>query len=460
MNLKKYIGDKTFYKSVLSLIVPIMLQQLLVSVASYIDNLMINGYTENSLAYNGVSAANRLIFVLNFIWLAFATVASIFIAQFYGSNNKKKNEESFRLGFYFCGVVGILSTLVVHFFGNIVVDSYVLNEASRQFGYEYLNMFKYGCLITTLSIFFANSLRTIKLANIALVSATLGIIVNIVLNYSLIYGHFSLPEMGASGAALATVISRLVELLFLCYFIFIRKNSYFRNSFSNLFVSKKLFVDFVKKGFPIVLNEIFWSLGMVLLVKFYTYENDVWYSAYSYSQNISDLFFILFAGLGSVTAILIGADLGSNDFDKALDNLNKLKGLSIILGVVFGLLMIAMCPLIVKLFNPTDEVRKLTVYLVILTGVFLTIYSYNSVCFFTMRAGGDSVRAFILDEVPTYLIALPICIFLGVNAKKYDLSLIFIYLTVHISDIFKIWLSNHFIAKRKWLVNLTLKHTQ
>lgn len=458
MNIKKYIGSKEFYKAIFSLIIPIMLQQLLISIAGYIDNIMINNYTPDSIAYNGVSAANRLTFVLNFIWLGFATVSSIFIAQFFGSGNRKKNEETFRLGFYISLVVGVISFLVIMFMGNMVVDSYIESSESRAFGYEYLNHIKYGTILTVINIFFANCFRSIEKAKIALAASTTGIFVNIFFNYCLIYGNLGFSELGASGAAIATNISRVVETLVFVYFLFISKKSYFKNSFSSFFVTKSLFVDYVKKGFPLVLNEVFWSLGMVLLAKFYTYKNDVWYSAYSYSQNISDLFFIVFAGLGSGTAIVIGADLGQSNFEKAQDDFNKLKGLAIFLGVTLGILMIATSPLIVKVFNPNEETRKLTIYLVMITGIFTGIYCYNSVCFFTMRAGGDSIRAFILDETPTYLISLPIAIVLGINANKWGLNVVTIYLISHSADIFKIFLSNYFISKKKWLVNLTLKH--
>lgn len=459
MKIKKYIGDKAFYKFVFKLIIPIMLQQLLISIAGYIDNIMINNYTTNSIAYNGVSAANRLTFVLNFIWMGFATVSSIFIAQFFGSGNKKKNEESFRLGFYISIIVGIISTFVVIFFGDMVVNAYVESPESRNFGYEYLKYLRWGIIITVLNIFFASCFRTIGKAKIALFASSAGIVVNIFFNYCFIYGKLGFPEMGAGGAAIATVISRVVELVISIFFIFIHKDSYFKHSFSSFKVTKLIFVDYIKKGIPLVVNEIFWSLGMVLLAKFYTYKNDIWYSAYSYSQNISDLFFIIFAGLGSGTAIVIGADLGSNNFEKALDDFNKLKGLGLFLGLTLGVLMAVSSPLIVKLFNPTEEVRALTIKLVIITGIFTTIYCYNSVCFFTMRAGGDSIRAFLLDETPTYLISLPLAIILGTNATKWGLNVVTIYLITHISDFFKIFLSNFFIAKKKWLVNLTTKHS-
>lgn len=459
MNFKKYIGNKSFYKRVFALIIPIMLQQLLISIAGYVDNLMINSYGEGAIAYNGVSAANRMIFVLNFLWLGFATVSSIFISQFFGTRNKEKIHESFRLGLLISIIVGILSMVAIEFLGESVVNSYLQSTESRHIGYDYLNYIKYGCIITILNIFFANCLRSIEKPKIALIASSVGILVNIFLNYCMIFGNLGFEEQGAIGAANATNISRVVECLILIIFLFMTKSSHFRGAFGTLKISKLLVIDYAKKGIPLVLNEAFWSLGMVLLAKFYTYNNDMWYTAYGYSQNISDLFFIVFAGLGSSTAIVIGSALGRGDFEEAESNFYRLKGLAVIMGTFLGLLMILLSPVIVLLFDCDENIRSLTINLIRITGIFTGIYCYNSVCFFTMRAGGDNVRAFLLDEIPTYIISLPIAIVLGINAKDWGISIIFVYLASHISDIFKIFLSNYFIKQKKWLVNLTTKHT-
>lgn len=458
MNIKKYIGDKFFYKRVFALIIPIMLQQLLISIAGYVDNIMINSYGENAIAYNGVSAANRMLFVLNFLWLGFATVSSIFISQFFGTRNKDKIQESFRLGMLISIIVGVLSMIAIDIFGESVVNSYLQSEESRSIGYDYLNYIKYGCILTILNIFFANCFRSTEKPKIALIASGVAILVNVFFNYCMIFGNFGFKEQGAIGAAIATNISRVVECLILIIFLFMTKQSHFRGSFKTLKISKLLVVDYIKKGIPLVLNEVFWALGMVLLAKFYTYKNDVWYTAYGYSQNVSDLFFIVFAGLGSGTAIIIGSALGRGDFDDAENNFYRLKGLAIIMGFSLGLLMILLSPYIVKLFNCSRDIEYLTINLLRITGVFIGIYCYNSVCFFTMRAGGDNIRAFLLDEIPTYIISLPIAIVLGINAKDWGISIIIIYLVSHVSDIFKIFLSNYFIKQKKWMVNLTSKH--
>jgi len=205
---------------------------------------------------------------------------------------------------------------------------------------------------------------------------------------------------------------------------------------------------------------VLWSLGITLFALFYTYHNDFWYNAYAISQNITDLFFIIFSGLGSGSAVIIGASLGRSDFKQAKEDGNKLMGLAVMLGIVMGILMVITGPFIISMFKTSKETRNLIMGILIVTAIFLAIYSYNSVCFFILRAGGDSLRAFLLDQLPTYLIGLPIAIIFGLNAKNWGISMVFIFSLSHLSDLSKVFLATHFVRKEQWLVNITLNQNR
>lgn len=456
MKLKQYFGDKKFYKFTFSIILPIMIQQLFLSIAGYIDSLMINGYDAEHLAFNGVSAANRLIVILSFVWLGCATTASIFLSQYFGAKKKEKMQETFRLSIYVAIFIGVLSMGIVFFFGKNVVNTFVINPISRQYGYDYLKWFIWGICITSINYAFASAFRSIEKPKVALYCSILGIIVNVILNYLLIFGHFHFPRLGAEGAAIATVISRVFETLCFILTIVFSKTNFFKGSFKQWKVNKKLILSYLKKGIPLVMNELLFSLGLVIFAKYYTYKNDMWYNAYSYSQNISELFFIIFNGLGTGTGVILGASLGENSFEKAKQDAKKLKMLGILLGLGAGILMASTSSFVVQFFHPTLEVKKIVIHILLATSVFIWIYSYNSVNFFILRSGGDSVRAFILDQTPTYFISIPLTIILGINAVQLNLRIEHIFLISHIADVIKIFLGNYFVKMEKWVVNLTL----
>ena len=143
------------------------------------------------------------------------------------------------------------------------------------------------------------------------------------------------------------------------------------------------------------------------------------------------------------------------ELDKALEYSYYFKGLAITMGLIFGGLMVLLAPLIAKLFNPSEEVYPLLMSILRITAICMAIYCYNSVCFFILRAGGDAIKAFILDQVPTYIISLPIAIIFGINASRLGLTLVAVYALTHIADVIKIFIANLFVSKKTWLVNIT-----
>ena len=456
--IKRYIGDKAFYKSVFAIIIPIMLQQLFLSLAGYIDTLMINSYGGNSFAYMGVSAANKIIFVGNFITLGIISAVAIFIAQYFGAGNKNKVKESFRLSLYLMIITGIIQCIVIKIFGYKVVDSYIENEIARQCGYRYLDVICYGQIFVSIDMALANAYRTIQRPTIPLVIGIIGIGVNIFFNYCMIFGHFGFNENGAAGAAIATVISKIVEIVLYVFATILFKIDWLRRPFKKLKITKELMKKFVVRGTPVILNEVFWSVSMVLLTKFYTYGNDMWYNAYAYTENITDLFFIVFAGLGNGTAIIIGSSLGNNEFDKAITQSYYFKGLAVIMGLFTGILMALTSGLTSRILTSDPEMLSIMSDVLKVTSIFTSIYCYNSVCFFILRSGGDSYRAIILDQTPTYLVGLPIAIIFGINASKWGTTIIETYLFTHVLDIVKLFLSNSFVKQNKWVKNLTIRN--
>ncbi len=452
--MKKYFGDKKFYKMVFLLIIPIMIQQLFISLGGYIDSLMLNGFQTGGLAYNGVSAANKMMFVLNFLFMGAAASASIFIAQYHGAKNPEKVNESFRMSFYTLIILGLLSSFSIFLFGKSIVDIFVSDSTSRQFGYDYIFIMGFGVVLTAINISFANSFRSVEAPKVAMLASITAIIVNVTLNFFLINGNFGAPQLGAKGAAIATVISRVVECSIFVIIMF-NKNCIFNECFKKIKVNIDLLKKYLKRAIPLTSSECMWAMGTIILTLFCTYKNDEWFQAYSYAQNISELFTIVFAGLGAGTAVIIGISLGSGKFDQAFSDFHKIKGLGIMMGVTVGLLMALTSPFIVLLFNPTPEMKSNIIQLLIVSGIFTAVYCYNAVTFFALRAGGDSLRAFLLDQVPTYLFSIPLTIFFGMNAQVFGLTLIQVFIISKSAEFIKIFIGTFFINQKKWLVNLT-----
>ncbi len=456
MNIKRYIGDKKFYKHVFIIVTPIIIQQLLFSLGGYVDNLMVNAYNGNSIAYGGVSAANRLILIFNFLFIGLSAASSIFLSQYYGAGKTDEVKTTFNLAWISAIIVGALTSIFIHFFGNSIVDIYIQSPESRAYGYEYLEIIKFGMIIWAVNMAIATSFRTVKQTMLPMVVGICGICINTGLNYLLIFGNFGFPELAARGAAIATVSSRVFEMTTLFIFAIVWKKSYFKKFWQHMKMKKSLLVSYAKKGLPLVANELLWATMVAVLIIFTTYKNDTWYTAYSYSQNICDLFFVFFAGLATGTSIIIGPKLGVNDFEGAKIEADRMKGISVVGGVVMAVLMVLLSPSILNLFSPTAEIKTLSVKIIIVIAVFLPAYSYNACCFFILRSGGDSLRAFLLDQGATILIAFPLSVILGMNAVNLGITVVEIYLVSHVADLIKNFLGTKFVASGKWMKNLTV----
>ncbi|MDD4291841.1 MAG: MATE family efflux transporter [Clostridia bacterium] len=452
--IRKFIGDKAFYKQLLIIVLPIIIQQLMLSIAGYVDSIMVNNYSD--AAYAGVSAANKVVFILIFIWMAVSATASIFVTQYFGAGNKDKIKESSRLCLYASVIFAVLGFLFMFVFGKMIINSFISDEVAREYGYGYLDIIKWTAFVTPFVYAFSTLFRSVKRTILPSITGIIEILINVFLNYCLIFGHLGLPQMNARGAALATLISKIVNLAILTVCALCVKSSMFYGMFAKLKVGFVLVKQYIKKGLPLIGNELLWAIANIAFIKFYTYNNDTWFLAYSYALNISDLFFIFFAGLGNGTAIIVGASLGKGDFAAAKRDADRMRGTAVMVGIATGIIMAIASPFLSLIFQPTDEVRSLMVKVLVLTAVFVTLYAYNATCFFILRAGGDSLRAFILDQMPTFIIGLPLAILFGVNAADWGITLPAVFAVAHACDVAKLFVATKFVKQEKWIVNLTV----
>lgn len=456
---QKYIGDKAFYKLAFAIIVPVVIQQMILQIAGFVDNLMINGYSVN--AYAGVSTANRFMFIINFFWIGISAGISVFVAQYYGARNRKNIMGTIQLGLILALVLGILSSFIIYFAGPILIKSFLPSNDVNQleavrYGIEYVRVIGYGAIVFLMSFIISTIFRSVGRPKIPLLSGVIGIVINMGLNLVLIYGYLGFPAMGAMGAAWATVISKIVELIILIIIaFFFSVENYARDVFKRFCITSKLFVMYLKKGTPIVLNEILWAFAMVLYARFITSGILDWVTAYGYSQTATDIFFVYYAGMATATGVLIGQALGEGNFDKAKDYLAKLRGIMMVTNIGVMLFIAGLSPLLLMVLTPVNSLFWLAYQLILINVGFIVIYGYNAMSYYTLRAGGDSLRSFLLDQLPTYLVGLPLVILLSHYRLEWGIGILAIFLASKSTDVVKLFFSIRIIKQGTWLNNLT-----
>lgn len=458
---KNYIGDKEFYKRTLIIILPIVIQQIMLSISTYVDNVMVSSY--NQIAYTGVSSANKFMFLMNFFWFGMGGGLAIFISQYFGAKNKDKVAGFMQLGLIIFISIGVLSGVFVYFIGPKVLNLLIKEGPNKQeaikAGSTYLRWLSLGSVFWILNVYFGNTYRAIKRTYMPLIAGAIAISSNIFLNYILINGKFGAPVMGTKGAAIATVISKLVSNIILGLAAFIKpKYKLGVLVFKSPKFDKKDFKDYLKKGSPIIFNELLWAFGLLLLFRYTTGGKEEWINIFNYSQNITDLFVVLFSGVSNAVLIIVGALLGKGDFKEARDKSKKLFGLFIFTSIIVFALLVSLSPALILIFTKTrNECWYQTYYLTLIATPFVIIYGANNFFYFTLRAGGDTIKAFLIDQYPTLFIATPIAIILEELEPVLGLGLFAIFAITKIAEIVKLFLAATYYKKETWLNNLTIK---
>ena len=299
----------------------------------------------------------------------------------------------------------------------------------------------------------ANALRTIGETKIPLVVNMVAVFTNCFFNYIFIFGHFGAPAMGVVGAALATLISRVVECVLLVL-ILLRYDFPFKTKIVDLF---KIEFDLVKritiKALPLLVNEVLWSCGMAMLLKLYATRGADVITAYSVSGTVTDIFFSLFAGMAGATAILIGQRLGADKLEEAKAHAYHLIFFAVVLAMIFGAMMFVSSYFIPSLYDLTPHTHELASNLIRVCGLLFWIYMINTEIYFILRSGGDTKATLLMDSCFMWGINIPI---IAVFAYLTNFSIYVVYIAGQLTDLLKMCISVYFFKKENWVKNLTI----
>lgn len=458
MFLKKFFGDKAFYKMTLSVAIPIMIQNIITNFVSLLDNIMVGALGTEQMS--GVSIVNQLIFIFNLAIFGALSGAGIFTAQFYGKKDPEGIRYTVRYKVYitlFLLVVGLVvftafKTPLINMFlhesgdsGNIALT---LNYAQ-----QYFKVILWGFLPFCVTQIISGSLRETGETVAPMVASFIAVITNCCSNWLLIFGKLGFPALGVEGAAIATNIARYTECLIMILYV-VKKRSrfpYFKGLFRGLYIPSKICRDITIKGMPLLFNEFFWSLGMSLLSVAYSLHGISVVAGYSISSTVMNLANISFISLGSSIGIIIGKLLGANEFEKAYDTDRKLITFSVLLSLVVSVGVIALSDSIPLLYNTTQQAKDYAAYFIKVAAIFSVVHAFANASYFTIRSGGKTLITFLMDSVFVMCISVPVAFSLY---YIFHLDIKTAFPIVQAVDIIKVIIGLILIKKRVWLNNI------
>lgn len=456
---KKFIGSRAFYASVLALLVPMIVQQGITQFVNLLDNVMVGRLGTSPMS--GVAIVNQIVFIFNLTIFGGLGGASIFGAQFFGKKDYEGVRHTLRFRLLFSLVIWALGILVFLLFGQQLFQLYLNKEASTPeeitatLGHakDYMNIILWGLLPFALVQCFSSTLRDVGETFSPMVASIIAICVNLVGNYLLIFGSFGFPRMGVAGAALATVISRYVEMAYLLLRTYRHRKQFpfVQGLFRDFRIPLSLVKQIAVTGTPLLLNETLWSIGTAAVNMCYAIRGLQAVAATNINSTVWNLFAIVMMALGNAIGILSGQLLGAGDIPGAKDTVRKLLFFSVCVNLVIGGGIIACSPLIPQIYNTEPAVRQTATQLLVISGIFLPLTSYVHGTYFTIRSGGKTFITFLFDCVFTWVVNLPVayclCQFTG-------LSVVWVFFFVSCADIIKAVIGSIMLASGIWANNV------
>ena len=452
---QKYIGDRAFYRMLFVLVLPLIIQQGITNFVSLLDNVMVGGL--GTLPMSAVSIVNQLIFVFNLAIFGGLSGASIFGTQFYGLGDWQGMRDTFRFKLLFSLSVSALAVTVFLLFGDGLMMLFLKGETNTPEeiartvaeARSYLRVAVLGLLPFALVQVYAGTMRETGETVGPMTAGLIAIFVNLIFNYLLIYGKFGFPELGVEGAAVATVLSRLVEFVYVvaeCH----RKHDRFR-FIEGVYRRFRIPGDLVKRiavtGTPLLVNEILWSLGMTFINRNYSLRGITVIAATNIAATVWNLFCVIMFAMGSAVSILVGQRLGAGDREGAIDVNNKLIFFTLVSHVGVGLLLAAAAPYIPLLYNVEPEVRTMASRFLIIAGAAAPIHAFIHVIYFASRSGGKTFVTFLFDSVYTWVVPAMLSLVL---CRFTELDIVTIYFAVQFIDIVKIFIGVPLLRSGFW----------
>ncbi len=455
---ERWFGDKAFYRQIIALALPILVQNAVTNFVNLLDNVMVGRLGTDPM--NGVAIVNQLMFVFNITIFGGVSGAGIYGAQFFGKGDHDGVRNSMRFKLICSGLLAAVGLLLFARWDTQLI-SFFLHEGSQtgniaatlEQGRGYLHIMMWGMLPFALSQAYSSTLRETGKTSVPMKASLLALTINLCLNYVLIYGKLGFPAMGVRGAALATIIARFAECAaivawththrYLCPFV--------QGLYRRFHIPWSLAKNILLRGTPLLVNEMIWSVGMTMLAQSYSTRGLAAVAAQNISSTISNLFNIAFMSIGNAIAIVVGNLLGAGKMEEARRTDTRLIVFSVLVSVVMSTLLFSTASLFPRMYDTTQEVRHLARNMLMFTALLSPAYAFANATFFTIRSGGKTLLTMLFDSGLLWTVSVPLAWFLS---RHTSLQILPLYAIVQSITLLKCIMGYFFVRSDLWMDNL------
>jgi putative MATE family efflux protein len=445
--------NKKFWKKVLIIGLPVSIQNLINTTVNMVDTFMIGSLGDDYVS--AVGLASKVFFVMNLLIFGIVSGCSVLLSQYYG----KRDDSNLNRTFGFMMLLSLIGSLIFFILALTMPSNLMMiftkSDKLREIGSPYLRIVSISYLFTAFSMAASAMLRCINKTRAPMIFTTISVLVNVLFNYIFIFGKFGAPEMLASGAAIGTIIARLVEfILILLYLIFAKRDV-------KLDIKEMVHFDKenIKKNFrfalPVIINELGWGLGTTLYSVVYGHMSDDVVAAMTIATALQDLVYALLFGVSTACSVIVGNQLGANELNKAEDTAKKLLIFGIVLSAILGLILVSLIEPYLMLYKANENVMNHIRRICIAYAILMPARTFNLIMIVgILRSGGDTLFCMIMELSCLWGVGLT----LGtIGAFAFKLDVLYVYLLFETEQIIKIIIGFFRYKKKKWVRNIALK---
>ena len=357
-------------------------------------------------------------------------------------------------------MLSVAAGVVFTFWGEPLISLF-LHEGSESgdlaatllYGKQYLSLMRLLFVPFALVQAYASTLRETGETKLPMQAGVVAVLVNLVFNYLLIYGKLGFPVLGVRGAAIATILSRIVEAAIVIAWTHRNRerNPFAVGLYRTLRVPSALLGQVAVKGSPLLVNEALWSMAMTTLAQCYSLRGLAVVAAVNITSTITNLFNIVFMSLGSSIGIIVGNLLGAGRMREARDADNKLIAFSVASCLLVGAIMAVVAPLFPRLYNTTAEVRRLAGGMILISAAIMPFHAFTHATYFTLRSGGKTFVTFLFDSVFVWAVNVPIAFVLS---RFTGLPILPLFAVCQSIEILKSFIGYFFVRSDVWMQNI------
>lgn len=455
------IGDRAFYGAAMTIVMPIIIQNSVTNLVNLLDNIMVGQLGTAQLS--GVAIVNQMMFVYNLGIFGGISGPGIFGAQFFGAGDLEGFRNAFRVKLWVCAAILLAALLAFIGFDKPLVSVFLtgkgdpmLAEDTLYYAGRYLRVMLAGLLPFALTQVYASTLRETGETMVPMKAGIVSVLVNLLGNWLLIGGNLGFPALGVDGAALATVLSRFVEVAIIIAAVHRgRRHDFMHGAFHSLRVPASLLRAMAKRGLPLLVNEWLWALGMATLTQIYSVRGLTVLAAMNIASTIAGMFNVVFISMGNAVAVMVGQLLGAGELRRARTDAWRLIFFNFSLSVAIGALMALASGAFPRFYNTTAEVKEMAARFIFVGAVFMPIYSIAHSSYFTLRSGGSTFMTLLFDSAFNWVVVIPYTLFL---VHRTNLDIMALYPLSQFSMLLKSALGLGFVRSGIWLRNITRSH--